>query len=544
MNEKPQTNTAEGDSPLIRNLVERFPMSCVYFQTVLDEQQRIIDFIILHANADFETIAGIKKNALIGQTVANVFGSLHAETFRNLIQLINETYHSKNKTCEVKARVFEHVYKVSFLFVSDIHLLIIFEDIHTKYFRQHYHHAIPRNIVETSIAITQRFNSTSEPHPAQHSAGAQDFGDAGSLLDSRPLEIVPNSADFAEPYDAVFRDSLTGLYDRCFAMEALRMFVDSGVMPLSIALGDVNGLKKINESLGYLAGDDILMKIARILTDNCRADDVVTRWYDGEFMLILPHASQTETQHIIKRLEAKLNAICGNSYSIVTFGYATSEKELRTAEDLIQEAEKWINQKKLLVNQSHRNSIIRLLLSMLREKSAETQEHSDRMANHCRWIAKILRLPDETVDDLILLSMLHDIGKIGIPDGILNKPGALTSEERQIINRHPEIGYRIAQTVPELKQLADYILAHHERWDGAGYPKGLRGEEIPIASRIISVVDTYDVIITGRNYQPARTKEEAIAELKRCAGTQFDPHVVAAFVPLLSDEGNARTDAQ
>ncbi|MBE0601894.1 MAG: diguanylate cyclase, partial [Firmicutes bacterium] len=350
------------------------------------------------------------------------------------------------------------------------------------------------------------------------------------LENFKPIEIIRNHAHTMEPYDAVFRDPLTGLYDRVFAMEALNMYADSKVLPFSVALGDVNGLKTINESLGFHAGDELLIKVARILLDNCRADDVVARWNDDQYMLLLPHASQAEAQHIIKRLQRTLNEINNNSYSLVTFGYATSETEGRTAGDLIQEAEKWIHQKKLLIRESHRSGIIRLLLSMLHEKSVETEEHSDRIADHCRWIAKELRLSDEMVDDLVLLSMLHDIGKIGIPDEILNKPGRLTNEERLIINQHAEIGYRIANTIPELKQVAEFILAHHERWDGMGYPNGIHGDQIPIASRIIAIVDAFDVMITGRRYQPARTREEAVDELKRCAGTQFDPTIVEVFI--------------
>ena len=287
-------------------------------------------------------------------------------------------------------------------------------------------------------------------------------------------------------------------------MEALQYFVDSHVLPFTIVLGDVNGLKTINESMGFHAGDEILMKIARVLLDNCRTDDVVTRWNDGQYLLLLPHASQNETQYIMKRLQKQINSICNDSYNIITFGYATSEGVCRTASDLLQEAEQWINQKKLLIDQSHRSSIIQLLLTVLREKSSETKEHSDRMAIHCRWIAKKLDLSDGMIDDLVLLSMLHDIGKIGIPEDILNKPASLTTEERQVINQHPEIGYRIAQTVPELKQVAICILSHHEHWNGKGYPKGLAGEEIPIASRIIAVVDAYDVMVSGRQYQSAR----------------------------------------
>lgn len=535
MDERTRTRTEKEDSLLIQNLVARFPMSCVCFEPVFDEHQVIANFMILHINKGFESIIGINRNMLVGKTVANVFGPLSMQCVHDLVKLINDTYRSENQTCEVKARVLGHVYKVSFLFISETRLLVVFEDIHSKYFRKYYHRSIPRNVITTSIEKGQPSAPGSKPRNAGQTQKRLDFSEETNQGNYKPLEIFPNTADFSEPYDAVFRDSLTGLYDRGFAMEALRMFVDSNVLPLSVALGDVNGLKTINESLGFHAGDEILMNVAKVLTENCRLDDVVTRWRDGEFMLLLPNASQAEAQFITKRLESKLNMICGDAYNIVTFGYATSEEESRTAEDLIREAEKWIYQKKLLINQSHRSSIIRLLLSMLHEKSTDTREHSDRMADHCRRIAKVLRLPDKMVDNLILLSMLHDIGKVGIPDSILNKPAALTQEERLIINRHPEIGYRIAQTVPELSQLAEYILAHHERWDGTGYPKGLRGEEIPIASRIIAIVDAFDVIVTGRPYRPARPKEEAVAELRRCAGTQFDPNIVDVYVQLLSE---------
>ena len=534
MDEKTRVRDTEGDRSFVDNLVTRFPMSSICFLPVFDARGTIEDLIIFRANAGFETIIGLPGSVMAGKSVAKVFGAMSMDCVADILQRINDAYQSQSKTCEVRARVLDQVYKVSFLFLSDAFLLAIFEDIHAKYFRKNYHRSIPRDVVTARIARDQPSAPQSEP-PQDAPVDAGGSGVQPQYLDwLKPLEILPNEADAAETYDAVFRDSLTGLYDRVFAMEALRMFMDNGVRPLSVALGDVNGLKKINETLGFRAGDDILVKIAGILKDNCRADDVVARWNDGQFVLLLPHASQEVAQRIIKRLLFKLNAICKDSYNIVTFGYATCEEADISAENLIREAEKWVYQKKLLIKQSHRSSIIRLMISLLQEKSAETQEHSDRMAVHCRWIAEKLHLPDEMIDNLVLLSMLHDIGKIGIPDSILNKPGPLTPQERQMINQHPEIGYRIAQTVPELRQVAAFILAHHERWDGTGYPKGLRGEEIPLASRIIAMVDTFDVIVTGRAYQPARSKEEAITELQRCAGTQFDPNLVAIYVLLLA----------
>jgi HD-GYP domain-containing protein (c-di-GMP phosphodiesterase class II) len=158
------------------------------------------------------------------------------------------------------------------------------------------------------------------------------------------------------------------------------------------------------------------------------------------------------------------------------------------------------------------------------------------MADYCRWVAGKLGLSDEAINDLVILAMLHDIGKMGINRNILNKPGALSVRERREIEQHPEIGYRITRNIPELSQVSQYILAHHERWDGTGYPNRLRGEEIPLASRIIAVVDAYDVMTSGRVYRPARNAEEALDELKQCAGTQFDPEIVDIFTELIAEK--------
>jgi HD-GYP domain-containing protein (c-di-GMP phosphodiesterase class II) len=129
--------------------------------------------------------------------------------------------------------------------------------------------------------------------------------------------------------------------------------------------------------------------------------------------------------------------------------------------------------------------------------------------------------------------MLHDIGKIGIDNSILNKPGKLSKNEWEIMKKHSEIGYRIAMSSPELEPIAEYILAHHERWDGNGYPQGLKGEEIPLLSRILAVVDSYDAMTEDRVYRKAMTHQAAIEEIKKNAGTQFDPNIAQIFIDSL-----------
>jgi HD-GYP domain-containing protein (c-di-GMP phosphodiesterase class II) len=172
------------------------------------------------------------------------------------------------------------------------------------------------------------------------------------------------------------------------------------------------------------------------------------------------------------------------------------------------------------------------LQQSLQEKSWETEKHTMRLRAIVTRLAKALDLSRAVIDDLALLAALHDIGKIAIPDDILNKPGPLTEEEWTIMKRHPEIGYRIARTSPELVSIAEYILSHHERWDGKGYPRGLVGENIPLPARLLSVADAFDAMTSDRPYRKAMSAQQALAELERNAGTQFDPDVVAAFVEM------------
>ena len=147
-------------------------------------------------------------------------------------------------------------------------------------------------------------------------------------------------------------------------------------------------------------------------------------------------------------------------------------------------------------------------------------------------------LTDAQLNELELLSTLHDIGKIGINDNILNKPGKLTEDEWVDMKKHPEIGYRIAMTTPELVPIADYILSHHEHWDGSGYPQGSKREEIPLLSRIIAVADAYDAMTSDRPYRRAMTKNAAIEEIKKNAGTQFDPYIAELFLNILNENDN------
>jgi len=201
--------------------------------------------------------------------------------------------------------------------------------------------------------------------------------------------------------------------------------------------------------------------------------------------------------------------------------------------EVIKEARNNMYKNKLLKRKSIYNFIISSLERILWEKNQQTKGHTERLKRLALQLGRAINLPQNKLDELVLLPTLHDIGKIAIPDKILMKKGKLTAEEWKIIKRHPEIGYKIAESTPQIAQIAGDILSHHEWWNGAGYPQGLGGGYITVNACITSIVDAYDVMTFGRPYREAISEEEAIEELRRCSGTQFNPMLVRKFVILL-----------
>lgn len=523
---------------LVNQLVEGCPFGCSCCRIMADAQERVQDYVFVEVNKVFADMFGKKREEIIGEKISSAFPCLSDSVINELRTVTQETALENKKHIVRYVSILHRIYRITFFTVGQSMLIGIYEDMQVQAYRKFYRRRIPAEVVSRSICERHReaFLHAGQKEEAGEK-GLSGFMPPAEMLDEDAIEVLPEPMDLREETDAVFRDSLTGLYDRRFAVEALKLFIERDVKPLSIALGDINGLKLLNDARGYMAGDEMLARIASTLRENCPPGDLVARWSDDEFLLLLPHTTGEQTRALLKRLRAALGNVCeAEGCASMTFGYATNERMHRTDEQMIHEAEKWVYRKKLLETKSYRNSIIKVLLSTLHEKSMETQEHSRRMADYCRRIASVLALSDEVINDLVLLAMLHDIGKVGIRHEVLNKPGALTKEERCEIQLHPEIGYRITKNIPELSQVANYILAHHEWWDGSGYPRGLRGEDIPIPSRIIAVVDAYDVMVSGRIYRAPRSCAEAIAELRLCTGTQFDPTVVGIFIKLIEED--------
>src|SRR3989304_8907803 len=337
-----------------------------------------------------------------------------------------------------------------------------------------------------------------------------------------------------------FHDSLTGLYNRPYFEEELKRLDNKRHLPLSIVIGDINGVKLINEAFGYEKGDELINKISKILKNCFRAGDIIARWGCGEFIIVLPNTVEKDTLKIIERIKksCKKNSTKTMPLSI-SIGVFTKRNSSQNIGDIIKKAEDMMCRNKLIERQSARSSIISSLEKTLEERDYETKEHIKRMKTYAKQMGKKLKLPDGQLDELNLLAALHDIGKIAIADSIILKPGKLNDEEWKHIKKHPDIGYRISQSSLQLVPISKAILTHHEYWDGSGYPNGLRKNEIPFISRIISIVDAYDAMTSDRPYRKAMSKGDAIKELKRCSGTQFDPDLVKFFIDkVLSSKKN------
>jgi len=331
-----------------------------------------------------------------------------------------------------------------------------------------------------------------------------------------------------------FHDYLTGIYNRAFFEEELHRLDTGRQLPLTVVIGDVNGLKIINDAFGHEKGDELLKRIADILKESFRSEDIVARWGGDEFSIILPKIKLKDTLKIIFRINEKFKKESTKTLPLsVAFGLSTKEDSSQKIDELIKTAEDKMYRHKLIEHQSVHSTIISYLEKALEERDYETEAHVKRMKKLAIKLGKELNLSEEILDEIVLLAALHDIGKISITDSIILKPTSLTKEEWQAIKRHSEVGYRIAVSSAELAPIAKGILYHHEWWDGKGYPKGLKGENIPFISRIISVIDAYDAMTNDRPYRKALSTEKAIEELKRCAGTQFDPTLVNKFIEII-----------
>jgi len=326
-------------------------------------------------------------------------------------------------------------------------------------------------------------------------------------------------------------DQLTGLYNRYFFEEQLHKLDTQNNLPFSIAMADVNGLKLTNDAFGHNAGDELLKKVAQILKRECRLNDIVARVGGDEFVMLFPKTTNNDAKRIISCIkEAIREEKQGNIITSVSIGWETKENSNQSISDIFGKAEENMYRKKLNESQSMRNQTIKVIMQTLQETNPREKVHSEKVGQLSSLIGQVMKLDSETLKELETAGLMHDIGKIAINENLLNKAGKLTDNEYEEVKRHPEIGYHILRSVDSYTNLADHVLSHHERWDGTGYPRELLGEGIPLVARIIAVADSFEAMTGERPYRETLSIDQAIEEIKRCSGTQFDPNIVDTII--------------
>ncbi|ATW24558.1 diguanylate cyclase [Candidatus Formimonas warabiya] len=336
-------------------------------------------------------------------------------------------------------------------------------------------------------------------------------------------------------------DSLTGLKNRMYFEKIMEQFHLAGTKNIGLIMCDVDGLKLVNDSLGHAKGDFLLKAAAEVIQKCFRDTDIVARIGGDEFAVLLSGCTEKMMLKSNQRLADGIKLYNASQPEVplnISIGYAFTCEETRL-EDLYQHADNNMYREKLHQRESVRSHIVKTLLKTLELRDIVTEQHGIRLGGLVLDFAEIAGIPKKKYSDLQLFAQFHDVGKVAIPDHILKKKSQLNAQEREKMKSHCEIGYRIALSSPDLAPIADWILKHHEWWDGNGYPCGLRGEEIPIECRILAIADTFDVMTNDRPYKKALSFRDSLRELKKCAGTQFDPELVPIFIHMMLEKGKS-----
>jgi diguanylate cyclase len=386
----------------------------------------------------------------------------------------------------------------------------------------------PARMEWTDIPITDKHKPT-----RYISAFATPIGTSGLLI-STVIDVTERKLREDDIRRLAYTDAMTGLSNRLSFDERMKA---CGTGRDAVLMIDINGLKLVNDAFGTDKGNDAIRMVASTLQNVCGPSDTVYRTGGDEFAIVI---SEADDERVEKLASGILSASTGLKIGDVGLSIAVGRSSVPVAagplSDLVKEAEEDMYKRKVFEGQSVRNRSIMGILSMLSDKYDEERVHSERVSDLCKTLGMRLGITGGDLEELRMAGLLHDIGKIAIPDKILDKPGKLDDEEWRIMRKHTLYGYNILKAADEYSNLALYALTHHERYDGKGYPQGLAGENIPLYARIISVADAFEAMTADRVYRARLSADMVIKEINRCSGTQFDPVVVRSLLSIIEED--------
>ena len=332
-----------------------------------------------------------------------------------------------------------------------------------------------------------------------------------------------------------FHDALTGLYNRRFLEEELQRLDTVRNLPISIIMGDVNGLKLTNDIFGHAHGDVFLTKIAEIMKKICRSDDIIARWGGDEFVILLPKTSIQEAKQIQNRIKLEfaedgIKVIKGN----ISLGCDVKTSMDQKLLECLASAEEKMYAAKVLERDDFKSTTLDSIITTMQSDNPEEEEHALRVSQWCHDLGVRMELPHVKIRRLKLAGYFHDIGKIVLDKDLLDQNSSFSEEEWTEIKKHPIMGYRILNAFDDTMSLADAVLHHHERWDGTGYPKGLKGQEIPFLARVVAVANCYDRLSQTCEGEAALFHRNSLMELKKLDG-QLDPEITREFIKMIEN---------
>jgi diguanylate cyclase (GGDEF)-like protein len=328
-----------------------------------------------------------------------------------------------------------------------------------------------------------------------------------------------------------YHDVLTGLFNRRYFEMRLKLLDAAHYLPLSILMGDVNGLKFTNDVFGHFAGDHLLFIVSEVMKKCCHENHIIARWGGDEFVILMPNTDERTATDIAKKISRECLQYDADKLTVsISFGYATKNTSEKRANDILTRAEDLMYKNKTSESKAFKAAAVEKIENRLFNTCYESLDQIKTLQELSKKISPFFNLSDIEIRELELLARMHDYGEIAINSYLLEKPSKLTKQEWKEVKKHPEIGYRIINTITSHLEVGELILTHHENWNGSGYPSGLSKTNIPILSRIFAVIDGYTAMLNERPYRKALSVESAVDNLKREAGTKYDPQVVEVFL--------------